>query len=120
MNKEELKKRTKKYALDMVKAIDMLPNTAIGRTVQNQLIRCATSVAANYRAVCRARSTPEFIAKLGIVIEEADECEFWLEMIIEGGLLKKELISPLLIETNEIISIMVSSSNTAKRNNNKS
>lgn len=99
--------------------VGLLPNTVVGRAVGNQLIRCGTSVGANYRAVCRARSTAEFIAKLGIVIEEIDECEFWLEIIIETKLLKEELVKQLLKETNEIISIMVSSSNTAKRNSSK-
>ncbi len=105
--------------MEIIRLVGLLPNTVVGRAVGNQLIRCGTSVGANYRAVCRARSTAEFIAKLGIVIEEIDECEFWLEIIIETKLLKEELVKQLLKETNEIISIMVSSSNTAKRNSSK-
>ncbi|PIR93568.1 four helix bundle protein [Candidatus Falkowbacteria bacterium CG10_big_fil_rev_8_21_14_0_10_43_10] len=114
MTEQELKDRTKKYALRIIKLVKALPKTADGRTIGNQLIRSGTSVGANYRAVCRARSTAEFISKLGIVVEEADESGFWLEIIIESGLMKKELIKPLLKETEEIISIMVSSIKSAK------
>ncbi len=114
MTTEELKKRTKQYALRIIKLVRALPNTSDGRTIGNQLIRCGTSVGANYRAACRARSKVEFIAKLGIVIEEADECAFWLEIIIESGLMRKELIEPLLKETDEIISIMVASLKSSK------
>jgi len=114
MTEQELKDRTKKYALRIIKLVKALPKTADGRIIGNQLIRSGTSVGANYRAVCRARSTAEFISKLGIVVEEADESGFWLEIIIESGLMKKELIKPLLKETEEIISIMVSSIKSAK------
>jgi len=94
--------------------VKSLPKTIEGRVIGNQLIRSGTSVGANYRAACRARSKAEFIAKLGVVIEEADESAFWLEIIIESNLLKKELVKPLLNETNEIIAIMVSSAKSAK------
>ena len=114
MNREDLKLRTKKYALRIIKLVKALPNTPDGRVIGNQLIRCGTSVGANYRAVCRARSTADFISKLGIVIEEADESAFWLELIIESGLMKKELLESLLGETNEIISIMVASVKSSK------
>jgi len=113
---EDLKKRTKHYALRIIKLVEALPKTTTGMVVRNQLIRCGTSVGANYRATCRARSTAEFIAKIGIVIEEADESSFWLEIIIESKLLKKELVEPLLQETDEIIAIMVVSSNSARKN----
>jgi len=96
-----------------------LPNNQLGWVIGKQLVRSGTSVGANYRAACRARSTAEFIAKLGIVIEEADESAFWLELIIESGMYKKEAIDSLLKETNEIVAIMVSSSNTAKKNDKK-
>jgi len=82
----------------------------------NQLIRSGTSVGANYRAVCRARSRAEFISKLGIVIEEADESAFWLEIIIETNIIKERRIDLLLQETNEIVAIMVSSKNSALKN----
>ena len=93
-----------------------MPNTVEGRAIGNQLIRSGTSVGANYRAVCRARSKAEFISKLGVVIEEADESAFWLEIIIETNIIKGSIIEPLLQETNEIIAIMVSSKNSALKN----
>lgn len=116
MDKEELKKRTKQYALRIIKLVRALPKTIDGKAIGSQLIRSGTSVAANYRAVCRARSRAEFISKLGIVIEEADESAFWLEIIIESGLMDKKLIISLLQETDELIAIMVSSSNSASKN----
>jgi len=115
MNAEELKKRTKKFALRILKLSTALPNTAEGRTVKNQLIRSGTSVGANYRSACKGRSKAEFIAKLGIVEEEADESAFWLELIIEGGLLKKEAVQPLLCEANELTAIIAASRKTAAR-----
>lgn len=116
MNREELKQRTFQYALRIMRLCQALPHTAEGFAVRKQLIRCGTSVGANYRAACRGRSTAEFVTKLGIVIEEADESAFWMELVIESSMIKKELVESLLKETNEIISIMVSSSNTAKSN----
>lgn len=116
MNQEELKRRTKQYALRVMKLIDALPNTIAGKNIGNQLIRSGTSVGANYRAACRARSRSEFIAKLGIVVEEADECAFWLELIVEGKLIEKERIEPLLGETNELVAIMTASRKTAQEN----
>jgi len=116
MEKEDLKIRTKKYAVRIIKLVEALPKTTTGRTIGNQLIRSGTSVAANYRAACRGRSRAEFISKIGIVIEEADESAFWLELIVESGLMKKELLEPLLKETNELVAIMVASSNTATKN----
>jgi len=91
-----------------------LPKNTTGWAISKQLIRSGTSVGANYRASCRARSTAEFIAKLGVVIEEADESAFWLELIIESDLMRAELVNPLIDETNEIISIIVSSVKTIK------
>ena len=117
MDKEMLKKRTKEFALRIIKLIDALPDTMAGQTIGKQVIRSGTSVAANYRAVCRARSRPEFISKLGVVVEEADETVFWLEIIIESNLLKKELVTALLKEANEITAIMVSARMTSIRTN---
>jgi len=119
MNKEDLQNRTKQYTLRVIRMVKALPNTVEGRTIGNQLIRSGTSVGANYRAVCRARSNAEFISKLGIVIEEADESAFWLEIIIEAKLLKKEQVELLLQETKEILAIMISSSKTARKNHKK-
>jgi four helix bundle protein len=116
MDKEELKRRTKQYALRIVKLIKALPKNMAGKVIGNQLLRSGTSVGSNYRAACRARSKIEFIAKLGIVIEEADESAFWIELIIEAQLLKQELMEPLLKETKEILAIMIASANSASRN----
>ncbi|MFH0988097.1 MAG: four helix bundle protein [Parcubacteria group bacterium] len=113
---EDLKKRTKAFALQIIKISEALPKTLTGRTIAGQLIRCGTSVAANYRAVCRSRSMADFIAKLGIVIEEGDESAFWLELVVEAGLLKSESVDSLLKEANEIVAIMTSSSKSAKSN----
>src|SRR5438309_7389689 len=110
----DLKARTKQFALRVMKLVDSLPRTIQGRAVANQIIRSATSVGANYRAACRARSRAEFIAKLGIVLEEADEAVFWLELLLETGILDHKRLGPLLGEANELTSIFVSSLRTAK------
>lgn len=114
MNKDDLCKRTKKFALDIIILIDELPKTLSGRTVGGQLVRSGTSVAANYRAACRSRSKNEFIAKIGTVEEEADESCFWLEIIIESKLLEIQRVQPLLNEAIELTKIMASSRKTAK------
>src|SRR5712664_1787174 len=101
MKPDDLKDRTKQFALRVLKLVVALPNTLSGRTIGGQLARAGTSVGANYRAACRARSKPEFIAKIGIVEEEADESAFWMELIIEGKLLGQRLVQPLLDEANE-------------------
>jgi four helix bundle protein len=92
MNADDLKKRTKQFALRILKLVEVLPNTVAGRTIGGQLARSGTSVGSNYRAACRGRSRAEFIAKLGIVEEEADESAYWLELIIEGALLKPAVV----------------------------
>ena len=109
MTPDELKKRTKQFALRILKLVAALPNTVQGRAIANQLVRAGTAVAANYRASCRGRSKAEFIAKIGIVEEEADESAFWLELIIEGGLLKQQVVQPLLTEAGELTRIMAKS-----------
>jgi four helix bundle protein len=114
MDAEDLKLRTKQFALRVLKLVAALPNTTQGRAVGGQLVRAGTSVASNYRAACRGRSRAEFVAKLGIVVEEADESAFWLELIIEGSLLRAKLVQPLLDEANELTRIMVSSRVTAQ------
>lgn len=115
MRPNDLKDRTKQYAINIVILTRSLPQNSEGRVVGHQLLRCGTSVAANYRAACRARSMAEFISKIGIVIEEADECIFWMELIIDLKLLKKEQLEDLLKEGNEILAIMVASSNLASK-----
>jgi four helix bundle protein len=109
----DLKARTKQFALRVMKMVDALPRTIQGRTIAKQIIRSATSVAANYRAACRARSRAEFIAKIGVVEEEADESCFWLELIIDSGLLTDERIRPLLSEAGELVAIMAASRKSA-------
>jgi four helix bundle protein len=108
MDADELKERTKRFALRVLKLVAALPNTPQGRTAGN-------SVGANYRSACRGRSKAEFIAKIGIVEEEADESGFWLELIIEGGLLKAKLVGPLLTEANDLTKIMARSRMTAAK-----
>ena len=114
MNENDLLKRTKIFALRVIKLLDALPNTLAGRTIGGQLIRSGTSVSSNYRSACRGRSKAEFVAKLGIVEEEADECCHWLELIVESGLMEEGKVSALLKEANEITAIMVSSKKTAR------
>ncbi len=112
----DLKARTKDFALRVMKLVDALPRTIQGRATANQIIRSATSVAANYRAACRARSRAEFISKIGVVEEEADETAFWLELITESGLLKEAKLRPLLIEAGELVAIMAASRKSAIAN----
>ena len=115
MTERELLERTKQFALRIFKLVGALPQTIQGRAVAAQLIRSGTSVAANYRAACRARSKPEFVAELGVVEEEADESAFWLELIIETGLLNPGKVTPLLAEAGEIVGMMASSKKTAAK-----
>ena len=95
--------------------VEALPKTASGRAVANQLVRSGTAVGANYRACCRSRSRSEFIAKIGVVEEEADESAFWMELIIEGNLLPAVKVEPLLREANELVAIMAASRISAGR-----
>lgn len=116
MNEFDLKQRTKQFSLRILKLVTALPKSEVGRTIAGQLVRSGTSVGANYRSACRGRSKLEFVAKLGIVEEEADESAFWMELIIEGGLMRKSLVEPLLNEANEIVAIVTSSRKTASQN----
>ena len=109
MNSEDLKERTKRFALRILKLVAALPNTVQGRTIGGQLVRAGTAVGANYRATCRSRSKAEFVARIGVVEEEADESAYWMELIVEGELLKQEQVEPLLNEANELAKIMASS-----------
>ena len=120
MTKEELKKRTKQFALMIIKLVEDLPNTKAGRTIGNQIIRSGTSVAANYRAACRARSNADFISKITIVEEECDETLFWLELMAEATLIKKEKLQDMLKEADELTAIFTASGKTARQNNPKS
>jgi len=115
MNNKELQIRTKKFALEIIRFVELLPNNRVGWTFTDQIVRSSTSVAANYRAVGRSKSDRDFINKLGTVIEEADETLFWLEMIEESEILKQESkISSLKHEANELTAIFVSSIKTIK------
>ncbi len=118
MDKNELKERTKKFAHSCVKLALMLPNTYLGNHIKGQLIRCSTSVAANYRAVCLAQTRASFIAKMSIVIEEADESEFWLEFIKDEKLLPSEKVDLLQKEAHELASIFISARKTAQKRKN--
>jgi four helix bundle protein len=117
MNNENLKARTKQFALRIIKLVESLPKDQVGRVLGNQLLRAGTSVAANYRAACRGRSTADFISKMGIVEEEADESGFWMEMLVESGKIKSSKTSALMKEAGELTAIAVSSINTARRSN---
>ncbi len=119
MNAEELKERTKQFALRVMHLVDALPKSAKARAIANQIIRSGTSVAANYRAACRARSRAEFISKVGIVEEEADETALWLELIIADKILPNKKVQPLLTEANELVAIMASSFISARANQGK-
>ena len=113
MTSEELKSRTKQFAHRCVKLATALPNTALGFHIRGQMIRCATSVASNYRAVCIAQSKASFIAKISIVLEEIDESYFWLEFIVDEKLIEKTLVEPLIKEAGELTSIFASSRKTS-------
>ena len=115
MNENQLKNRTKGFAKDIVRLCRLLPNDREGRLIGNQIFRSGTSIAANYRAACRAKSTADFVAKLAIVEEEADETLFWLEMLGEMQILDGRQIESLMKENNEIIAIIVSSIKTARQ-----
>jgi len=116
MTADELKKRTKQFGLRCIKVVESLPNTRTADVLGKQLLRSSTSVGANYRSACRGRSKPDFISKVGIAIEEADESLYWLEMITESGLLPDKQLSELMKEGDEIVAILTASSQTAKRN----
>src|SRR5438045_9669528 len=109
MNENEMKERTKAFALRILKLADALPATRSGNAIANQIVRSGTSVAANYRALCRAKSRADFINKTSIAEEEADESCFWLELLIEADLIKRSRVQALLDEAKEITAILVAS-----------
>ncbi len=114
---EELQRRTTSYALRILKLFRSLPNCPEARIIGQQLLRSGTSVAANYRAACRARSRAEFLSKLGVVEEEADESVFWLEFLTDANLVRRERLRDLVSEARQITAIFVASRRTVKRNN---
>jgi four helix bundle protein len=116
MNRDELKERTKRFALRVMRLVDAVPKSTKGRALASQLIRSGTGVAANYRAACRGRSRAEFIAKIGVAEEEADETALWMELIIVDALLSKKKVQSLLDEANELVAIMAASYISAQKN----
>ncbi len=113
---EQLKARTKQFAIRVVRLFRTLPKTDEARVIGKQVLRSGTSVAANYRAVCRARSQAEFIAKIGVVVEEIDETVFWIELLADTEIIRSERIAELLTEANELLAIFAASLRTAKTN----
>jgi four helix bundle protein len=114
MTPEDMKKRTKHFGLDVIRLIDTIGNSLAARVIGGQLIRAATSVGANYRAACKGRSKAEFIAKLGVSEEEADESTYWIEMLIEAKLTRPEKANNLFNEATQLTAIIAASRKTAK------
>jgi four helix bundle protein len=113
---KQLQDRTKKFAVRIIKAFSRLPTGEVTRIVGRQFLRSGTSLAANYRAACRSRSAADFISKISIVAEEADETLFWFELLIESGLIKPAIVTPLMSECDELLRISSTSLAAAKRN----
>ena len=116
MSHENLKNRTKQFALSVIDLVESLPTGRTTAVIGNQLLRSGTSVGANYRAACRARSSADFIAKMGVVEEESDESAYWMELLIERKKVDPAAVAPVLKEANELLAICVASINTAKKN----
>lgn len=116
MKPEELKARCKQFALRVIRLVRALPDDKIGRPIANQLIRSGTSVAANYRAACLAKSRADFTSKVGTAVEEADESALWMELIMEDNILPREKVHPLWQEAAELTSIFCASIKTSRRN----
>jgi four helix bundle protein len=119
MTTEQLKERTKLFALRIIRLFQALPESKQAQIIGTQLLRSGTSVGANYRSVCRARSSADFIAKLGVVIEEADESVYWLELLIHTGIVKEEKLNSLLDEARQLTAIFNAARNTARKNSRK-
>ena len=115
MQERDLQLRTKQFALQVIQFCERLPNEETSKILKRQLLRAGTSVGANYRAACRAKSKPTFISKMGDVLEEADESGYWIELLIESGKVNQKTAAPILLEANELVAISISSINTAKR-----
>jgi four helix bundle protein len=115
MKHDNLKERTKQFALRIIRLVESLPKGRTSDVIGRQLLRSGTSVAANYRAACRARSTADFISKMGIVEEEADETIFWMEILVDTKIMEKKLLSDLMNEADELLAIFVASIKTARK-----
>lgn len=116
MDKFEMQRRMMRLTLDVIKLTKSFSMSQESKVISYQIIRCSSSTAANYRAACRAKSSRDFIAKMGIVEEESDETVFWLELIIASGLVNEGIVAPILKEANEIVAMTVRSLITAKEN----
>jgi four helix bundle protein len=116
MNNENLKQRTRKFALDIIRLVESLPTDRVSNVLGNQLLRAGTSVGANYRAATRAKSPADFIAKMGIVEEESDESAFWMDLLETTARLDSKFAQPLIKEAGELTAIAVASIRTARRN----
>lgn len=114
MDEKTFKTRTKKLAVAIIKQMDKLPNSRAADVIVRQVIRSGTSIGANYRAACRAKSTADMVNKMKIVEEEADETEYWLEILVEAGLVPKEQIADIYKETDEILAMTVASIKTLR------
>jgi len=114
VDEQAFKQRTKKLALRVIELVEALPKTKTAEVIGRQLLRCATSVGANYRAACRGKSTADVLAKLAIVEEEADETLYWLELLVESGTVEENRIAELIKETNEITAMIVASIKTLR------
>lgn len=114
MDADEFKNRTRTFAIRVIRLEEALPKNQTAKVIGNQLLRCGTSVGANYRASCRAKSPADFIAKMAIVEEECDESIYWMELIAEAGLMNEKRLTDLKNEANEILSMVVASIKTAR------
>ncbi len=119
MDEAEFKRRTKSIALRVIRLVEALPSRGSTGVIGKQLLRAATSVGANYRAACRAKSTADMIAKLSIVEEEADECLYWMELLVESGLVPETKLTSLMTEVNEIVAMTVQSIKTLRAKSHK-
>ncbi len=117
---DDLKERTKRFALRVIRMVEALPKGKTSEVIGRQLLRSGTSVGANYRASCRAKSSADFISKMGTVEEEADESIFWMELLIESGLIDERLLKDLMSEAEEILAIVIASIKTVRRTAKKS
>ncbi|MGA9780350.1 MAG: four helix bundle protein [Limisphaerales bacterium] len=115
MRNENLKLRTKQFALRIIKLVESLPHDMTSNVLGKQLLRSGTSVGANYRAACRGKSAPDFISKMGTVEEEADESGYWMELLTDSSKVKLAKVSVLLQEAGELTAIAVASINTARK-----
>ena len=119
MDEEQFKARTKGLALRVIRLVEAMPRGRVADVIGQQLLRSATSVGANYRAACRARSTADMVAKMGIVEEEADETLYWLELLVEAGLMPESRLADLMQETDQVVAMTVASIKTLRARSRK-